>query len=318
MTARFSVLASGSGGNSSFLEVGGAAVLIDIGLGPRLLAARMAAVGASWQQVRAVLLTHTHGDHWKEATLVHLHRRGIPLYCHPDHHARLMYYPGTYRALKAAGLLRDYAEGGPFEPLPGLVCRPFPVPHDSRRTFGFRLEGPGDLFGPGWSLGFASDLGNWTPELAGAVRDVDLLALEFNHDVEMEKNSRRMPHHIARVLGDGGHLSNAQAAEFLSRHLRESAAGTLRHLVQLHLSRDCNLPALAIDAARRVLNRHASTAQIHTAHQDRPLAFIPLGSIHSARAGARRGPRPARAGSTQPALPGLEETGEGGSERPSR
>ena len=45
MTARFTVLASGSGGNATLLEVDGFGLLIDCGLHPRFLTARLAAVG---------------------------------------------------------------------------------------------------------------------------------------------------------------------------------------------------------------------------------------------------------------------------------
>src|SRR5262249_360813 len=48
MAFRFSILASGSSGNAAFLESDGFGLLIDAGLGPRQLASRLAAVGASW------------------------------------------------------------------------------------------------------------------------------------------------------------------------------------------------------------------------------------------------------------------------------
>src|SRR5207247_1154514 len=62
MPARFCVLASGSAGNCAFLQADGFGLLIDIGLGPRFIASRLATVGASWRHVHAVLLTHTHSD----------------------------------------------------------------------------------------------------------------------------------------------------------------------------------------------------------------------------------------------------------------
>src|SRR5262245_11408540 len=68
VTLQFAVLASGIGGNASLIATDGMSVLLDIGLGPRQLARRLDAVGASWPQVRAVLLTHTHSDHWNERT----------------------------------------------------------------------------------------------------------------------------------------------------------------------------------------------------------------------------------------------------------
>ena len=55
MGLRFTVLASGSAGNASLIETGGFGLLLDAGLGPRQLATRLAAVGASWQDVHAVI-----------------------------------------------------------------------------------------------------------------------------------------------------------------------------------------------------------------------------------------------------------------------
>src|SRR5438874_2258436 len=81
----------------------------------------------------------------------------------------------------------------------GLTCRPLPVQHDSEPTFGFRFAGSPDLFGPTWSLGYLSDLGCWTDELVQSVAGVDVLAVEFNHDVRLERQSRRPAHLIARV-----------------------------------------------------------------------------------------------------------------------
>src|SRR5437867_4414245 len=89
MAFRFSILASGSSGNAALLEAGGFGLLIDAGLGPRQLASRLAAVGSSWEKVSAVILTHTHSDHWKDRTLKHLRHRGIPFYCHEGHHGLL-------------------------------------------------------------------------------------------------------------------------------------------------------------------------------------------------------------------------------------
>ena len=84
MTGRFTVLASGSGGNAALLEVNGFGLLIDCGLQPRMLTARSARPGSPGRQ-NAVILTHIHGDHWKDLTLASLCGCKIPLYGHRDH-----------------------------------------------------------------------------------------------------------------------------------------------------------------------------------------------------------------------------------------
>jgi hypothetical protein len=309
MGLRFTVLASGSCGNASLVEAEGCGILIDVGLGPRQLGARLAAAGRSWSAVQAVLLTHTHTDHWKDRSLAEMHQRGILLYCHLGHHAYLNANSSAFGQLLAAGLVHPYESGEDFNLTPSLRCRPLPIRHDGGPTFGFRLEGTPDLFGPASALAYAADLGCWDDELADHLADVDLLALEFNHDVAMEVSSGRLPMLIARVLGDEGHLSNDQAASLVRAVLTRSAPGRLRHLVQLHLSLDCNRSALAREAALPVIAEMANGAEVHTASQDEPGATLHLG------AGAARKPSPRRARRrTSPAplftqrwLPGLEE-----------
>jgi phosphoribosyl 1,2-cyclic phosphodiesterase len=279
MTLRFTVLASGSAGNACVVDADGFGVLLDAGIGPRVLAGRLAAVGLSWQSIHACLLTHTHTDHWNDRTFAHLHRRNIPVYCHPDHHEALLPCSDSFAILRAAGLVRAYDPSAELILSPGLRCRPLPLRHDSGATFGFRFDGATDLYGASRALVYAADLGSWDEDLLEACLDVDLLALEFNHDVELEYASGRQPRLIARVLGDDGHLSNEQAAAFLAEVLRHSSAGRLRHLIQLHLSRECNLPALAQTAAQTVLDEHGTALTIHTAKQDEAGPTLVLGAL---------------------------------------
>jgi phosphoribosyl 1,2-cyclic phosphodiesterase len=300
MGLRFTVLASGSGGNASLIEADGFGVLLDAGLGPRQLASRLADAGSSWAAVHAVLLTHTHSDHWKDRTLAHLCRCRIPLYCHPGHHAALHTYAPSFPALLETGLVQPFAPGEELALAPQLRCWPLPLSHDGGATFGFRLEGGADLFGPATALAYAADLGCWDEGLVGGLADVDLLAIEFNHDVDLELRSGRFPGLIARVLGDEGHLSNAQAAGLLRAVLARSPAGRLQHVVQLHLSRDCNRPALAHEAAQVVLGELAPGVELHTARQDQAGATLHLNGIAGKRrrgrpAGSRRAARPSSA-----------------------
>src|SRR4051812_3165577 len=58
---RILLLASGSAGNASLFEAGGTRVLIDAGIGPRALEAKLGALGA--QPPHAIVVTHAHQDH---------------------------------------------------------------------------------------------------------------------------------------------------------------------------------------------------------------------------------------------------------------
>jgi phosphoribosyl 1,2-cyclic phosphodiesterase len=309
MTLRFTMLASGSGGNAALVEADGCGVLLDAGLGPRQLASRLAAAGRSWADVHAVLLTHTHGDHWKDAALAHLRRRKIPLHCHPGHHRALAEYSPAFAGLLADGLVRPFDSGHAVELAAGFRCRPLPVRHDGGPTFAFRFEASAGLFGRAAAVSYAADLGCWDDPLADGLADVDLLAVEFNHDVHLERASGRMPRLIARVLGPEGHLSNAQAADLVRAVLDRSPAGRLRHLVQLHLSRDCNRPALAQAAARAALTGDAADVVVHTAEQHNAGSTVQL-TPWPAAGGLPRKPRRKRTPAAKPAvtqgwLPGL-------------
>src|SRR5262249_32725380 len=231
MTLRYTVLASGSAGNASLIQTSVAGILLDGGLGPQELTARLAQAALSPDSIRAMLLTHTHTDHWKDRTLAWLHKRGVPLYCHAGHHAVLTRQSPAFREMLESGLVRPFAADQDFTPVLGLTCRPFPVRHDSGATFGFRVEGPADLLGRRAAVGSAAARGTWSMPVVEALSDVDLLAVEFNHALELERNSSRPAILIARVLGDEGHLSNDQAAALLRAVLARSTPNRLRHVV---------------------------------------------------------------------------------------
>jgi phosphoribosyl 1,2-cyclic phosphodiesterase len=285
MSLHFTVLASGSAGNACLLEAGAFTLLLDAGIGPRTLAKRLEAIGASWDDIDAAILTHTHSDHWNERTFRHLHKRVLRFYCHAEHADWLNDRSAAFRDLYCEDRVRFYEAGELFHVAPNLSIRPLPVRHDSGATFGFRFETTADIFGRPRRLGYATDLGCWNGQLVRALADVDLLALEFNHDVAMEEQSGRAPELIARVLGDEGHLSNAQAAGLLEAVLGLSEPGRLRHLVQLHLSQECNRPALAVRAATAALTASMHT-RIHTAKQERASRRLVVGG--SGNQGTRR------------------------------
>lgn len=297
MTLRYTVLASGSRGNASLVQTDSFALLLDAGLPAKDLTNRLREAGHAPSCVQAMLLTHTHSDHWNDSILGWLRRRELPLYCHPSHHAVISRYSRHFEKLREAGLVRHYCPGEELVLSPGLRCTPLPVRHDGGETFGFHLRGPADLFGSASAIGYAADLGTWDDSLAQALADVDLLAVEFNHDVDLERRSSRPAFLVARVLGDEGHLSNDQAARLVQAVLARSTPGRLRHLVQLHLSEDCNRPELARKAAREALATHEYLVSVHTAAQHKPGKVLRL---EPGRA-RKRQPRPEGAW-----LPGVE------------
>jgi phosphoribosyl 1,2-cyclic phosphodiesterase len=276
MTATWTVLASGSRGNSSLLNVGESGLLIDLGMGPRQFDNRLQSAGFHWDRVRAVVLTHTHSDHWNESSLARLVDLRIPLFCHSGHAREIQLASRRFQNVQLAGLVKHYASGRPFRPVPGVRCQAFPVEHDGGPTFGFRIEEDAGSTAPSWAVGYATDLGSWDYAVASALANVDILALEFNHDVQLQVASGRARWLINRVLSDRGHLSNEQAARLVVESVRLSSSARIKHLIQLHLSGECNRPCLAAEAARNVITRLGLDVALHTAEQDRPGQTISL------------------------------------------
>ncbi len=271
MAFDYTVLGSGSKGNASMITIGGAGVLIDPGFGPRNLRDRLAQVGASWEMVRGAVLTHTHSDHVADATLRWMARTRIILYCHEGHLPQLERRSG-FQALTQARLVRTF-DDRPFLPAPGLWAEAFSLKH-SGPTFGFRFDGRTRRRGRSAALGYLTDTGSWSEQVADALTDVDLLGIEFNHDVELERNSGRAPALIARNLGPFGHLSNDQGADLLDSVVKRSGSGAVRQVVLLHLSEQCNRPDLALSAAKAQLQDIDHRATVYAARQGVPLPTI--------------------------------------------
>ncbi len=269
MTARVAVLGSGSSGNATLLQVAGRGLLIDCGFSPRDLLIRFQSIGLSWSNVNAVLLTHTHGDHWNRFVLEQIRRLKIPLIAHSKHHTALSDCD-EYAQLKKAGLVHNYTSAS-FT-LGGILrVQPIEVPHDSEPTFAFRI-GQTLPDGQTWSYGHASDLGCVSDTLRSAFQGVDVLALEFNHDVQLERASKRPRHLVQRVLSDYGHLSNDQASDAVKEWVEAGEPGELQAVIALHLSRDCNRPELAIPAATAA----APQSKIYVATQTQATPMIAI------------------------------------------
>ena len=123
-------------------------------------------------------------------------------------------------------------------------------------------------------MAVATDLGYIPPNVKQALRGVDVLLLESNHDLEMLKDGPYPWSVKQRVLSRVGHLSNHATAEFL---LRDYDGGA--HTIVLgHLSESNNLPALAKLAAEQAIGERMSLLgnRIVLAAQGEPLEPICL------------------------------------------
>jgi phosphoribosyl 1,2-cyclic phosphodiesterase len=98
-----------------------------------------------------------------------------------------------------------------------------------------------------------------------ALRNLDMLILEANHD-ELMLHAGPYPASVrARISGRSGHLSNARAGQLA----REVAHRDLRQIVLAHLSEKCNTPRTALTDVHSAVSRTRFSGRLTAAHQDR-------------------------------------------------
>ncbi len=164
----------------------------------------------------------------------------------------------------------EYFQAGQRFSIGALDIHPFTIPHDAADPCGFVFRARAESL----RMAVVTDLGYVPPNVKLALREVDVLLLESNHDLEMLKDGPYPWSVKQRVLSRVGHLSNAATAEFLTRDYDGGA-----HTIVLgHLSEQNNLPDLARYAAEQAIGDRLSLLgnRIVLAGQEAPLAPILL------------------------------------------
>ncbi|HEY4357542.1 MAG TPA: MBL fold metallo-hydrolase [Acidobacteriaceae bacterium] len=164
----------------------------------------------------------------------------------------------------------EYFRAGQKFSIGDIDINPFTIPHDAADPCGFVFQARHETV----RMSVATDLGYIPPNVKLALRNVDVLLLESNHDLEMLKDGPYPWSVKQRVLSRVGHLSNAACAEFL---LRDYDGGA--HTIVLgHLSEQNNLPELARLAAEQAIGDRMNLLgnRVVLATQEAPLAPICL------------------------------------------
>lgn len=235
---RLWTLGSGSKGNALLLECGETRILVDAGFSARRIGERLAAVGVDPHSIGALLLTHEHSDHVSALEGV-VKRWRWPVYL----------TRGT--ALGAADALggattQEVTAGGTFS-IGSLSITAVRTSHDAAEPVAYVATSERS----GMRMAIVTDLGVVTNPVREAVRHVDVLVVESNHD-EVMLQTGPYPYHLKRrVAGDRGHLSNRAAGELVA----ECNHRGLQQVVLAHLSETNNTPAMALDAMRGVARK---------------------------------------------------------------
>lgn len=247
---RLCTLYSGSGGNATYIENEGTAILIDAGKSARALTNALKAIGALPEgkikdaplPVDAIFITHEHSDHIA-ALPVFLKKHPVPVHITEPSAARLY-------ALLGDSPLRDCIVTHPplFSVTVGcLTVTSFPTSHDSAMSVGYRITAEAqDRIR---TFGYATDLGIVTDTVKEALLGCEAVVLESNHDEDMLLDGPYPYELKRRIRSRRGHLSNRDAAAFAALLAEQ---GTQSFLLA-HLSKENNLPLLAYEETHSAL-----------------------------------------------------------------
>lgn len=217
-------LASGSKGNSSFIDSGKVKILLDVGLTLAKLTERLSLIDEKPENIDAIVITHEHSDH---------------IHC-------LVNFLKKYRAVAYVpseivnGYLTDIPDcvkskiiemkGYDFF-IGDVDVLPYKLPHDSMVCYGY------SFICNDKKVSFATDLG-FMPDLAfEKIAKSNLVYIESNHDKKMLMGCAKYPYIIKqRIAGENGHMSNDQCAEVV---VKLAGLGT-KYFVLSHLSENTN------------------------------------------------------------------------------
>ncbi len=232
MSLYIASLNSGSNGNCYYVGSQAEAVLIDAGISCRETENRMVKLGLSFENVRAIFISHEHTDHTGGAEVLS-RRYQLPVYLSAStyEHSKLNIEPELVRPLI------------PDEPVPigDLRIKAFQKRHDAIDPHSFTVTGGGV------TVGVLTDIGSVCKNVVRNFKECNAVFLEANYDETMLEEGRYPVFLKNRIKSDHGHLSNLQALELFTRHRHSH----LSHLLLSHLSKDNNDPRRVLDLFKK-------------------------------------------------------------------
>jgi len=252
------VLASGSTGNATLLQIGGANILVDAGISARRIKQSLAAVGTAVEELDGILITHEHRDHvCGLPTLTRKFR--LPVYARP----------ATWDAIDKQTAVdkwvppecrRELAES---LDIGQVKIEPFSISHDAADPVGF------SFYHSQQKCGFATDLGFVTDNVKKALALSDALVFEANHDVDLLKQGSYPWFLKQRIMSNRGHLANTDTGWTLARLDRKSHC----HVFLAHMSQENNRPEIAEKTVATILAeqgcRIGTDVTLHITYPDR-------------------------------------------------
>ncbi|MBE5869693.1 MAG: MBL fold metallo-hydrolase [Lachnospiraceae bacterium] len=229
-------IASGSSGNCIYVGNEDTNILIDTGISGKRVEAGLNSIGLSGKDMDAVFITHEHIDHIS-GLAVFSRKWNVPIYASAGTTHGIL---GTRSVGVIDTELFEIFHKGEQVQVGTLMIDPIDIPHDAQEPTAYHVTDGKSR------VAVATDLGCITKGLKEALKGVNALLLEANHDVNMLQVGPYPYYLKQRILGNKGHLSNENCGKFLAGLLHDD----LKAVLLGHLSHENNLPELAYEAVR--------------------------------------------------------------------
>ena len=238
MSLYITSLNSGSNGNCYYIGNGSEAVLVDVGISCRETEKRMKQLGLDMKKVRAIFVSHEHGDHIKGVSVL-ANKYKLPIYITKltaKHGPRLISH-----------LAKTFTADEPVT-VGQLFVTAFTKHHDAVDPHSFIVRYNNI------TVGVFTDIGKVCKQVIHYFKQCHAAFLETNYDEALLENGRYPLHLKNRIRGGEGHLSNKQALELFTMH----RPSFMTHLLLTHLSKENNTPEIAAE----LFTKHADGTTI--------------------------------------------------------
>ena len=167
---------SGSSGNCSLIYNEKEGLLIDAGIGVRILKKHLKNYGLNISNIRSILITHDHADHVKSVGSVSKDYH-LPVYATSKVHEGIE-ENWCVRTKVPKDMSFVIEKGQPFH-VGDFTITAFGVPHDSKDNVGYCIEAEGVTFV------LMTDIGHFTDEMLEYVGRANYLVIEADYEKAM-------------------------------------------------------------------------------------------------------------------------------------
>lgn len=232
---RVSVLASGSKGNSTYVNTNDLDLLIDLGPTCLYIETKLKELNVDPYDIDGILITHTHSDHTK----------GLKTFI-KKYNTKIYLTEKMLEDLNKELKIENYELIEDDFSINNINIKVVKTSHDASDSNAYIIEENK------FSVVYMTDTGFINQKYFDILKNRSIYIMESNHDIEKLLNGRYPYQLKRRVLSDRGHLSNIDSSNYLAKFIGPNT----KQIILAHLSEENNTKDLAYNTLMGVLEEH--------------------------------------------------------------